>query len=120
MGGSEESFARALGTCESLLRAENEAIGRADAEAIEAILSQKDEAFAALRKAGENLGYPPTDEPTFTARIESIFSKQQTNLELMQEMLSMQRSEGEGIHEGKARLRMLKGVYRPSGSGGDR
>ena len=114
MGASEESFARALDTSENLLRAEKEAIERADAEAIESILSQKDEAFAELRKTGECLGYPPTDEAAFTSRIEDIFSKQQTNLERMQEMLSKQRSEGEEIHEGQARLRMLKGAYRPS------
>ncbi len=120
MGTPEESFARSLDTCESLLQTEKEAIESVDVDAIESVLSKKDDAFEQLRKAGETLGYSPTDRPEFTSRIEAIFAEQQANLECMQVILTKQRTDGEDVREGQARLRMLKGAYQSPPRGLDR
>ena len=108
MGVPEESFARSLGTCESLLQTEREAIERVDVDAIETVLAQKDDAFEELRKAGENLGYSPNDRPEFMSRIEAIFAEQQGNLERMQVVLTKHEVDGKEVRQGQARLRMLK------------
>tara|TARA_Y100000588_G_scaffold69176_1_gene70713 strand:+ start:429 stop:800 length:372 start_codon:yes stop_codon:yes gene_type:complete len=120
MNALEESFAHSLASCEALLDLERSAIEKSDADGIESILSQKDAAFEELRKTGESLGFSPTENPEFSTRIEKLFASLQENLELMQEILSGFQSEASEIHQGKARLRMVKGAYLPSSSSTDR
>tara|TARA_Y100000588_G_scaffold367089_1_gene433451 strand:+ start:10196 stop:10567 length:372 start_codon:yes stop_codon:yes gene_type:complete len=114
MSATEQDFAKRLDSCESLLKAEREAIEKADAESIENILSLKDDAFDKLRSAGEKLTFPPTENPSFATRLESIFAAQQTNLELMQKTLSTHRKKVEEVQQGQARLLKVKGAYLPS------
>ncbi|MGE4550827.1 MAG: hypothetical protein AAEJ57_05505 [Opitutales bacterium] len=120
MDSPEESFAQSLDLCETLLDDETVAIEASNADAIDAILARKEVAFEELRKSGESLGYTPVDRSEFASRIEGIFSAQQANLELMQNVLSKQKKEVVKISEGQARLRMVKGAYLPTSIGGDR
>ena len=120
MNEAEESFVQSLGLCETLLRDEKKAIEASDAEAIDAILARKEEAFKELGEAGDTLGYAPTEQPEFASRIEAIFLAQQDNLELMGNVLSQQNDEATEIRQGQARLRMVKGAYLPGSTGGDR
>jgi hypothetical protein len=120
MSSLEESFSRSLEVCESLLNDERAAIEKSDADSIEAILARKDEAFAQLLKAGEDLPSSPVEKPEFASRFEAMFSAQEQNLELMQLSLAKHTSESSEIREGQARLRMVKGAYLPSTFSGDR
>ena len=120
MNEAEESFVKNLGLCESLLQDERKAIEASDAEAIDDILTHKEEAFRELSKAGDSLGYAPSERAEFASRIEAIFSAQQDNLELMGNVLSQQNKETEEVRQGQARLRMVKGAYLPSSTGRDR
>ena len=120
MSSVEQAFAKRLDSCERLLKAEREAIEKADADSIENILSLKDDAFDKLREAGENLDSPPTENPSFATRLENIFASQQANLELMQKTLSTHRKKVEEVQQGQARLLKVKGAYLPSFSRVDR
>ncbi|MBG29010.1 MAG: hypothetical protein CMI31_03260 [Opitutae bacterium] len=120
MNEAEKSFVQSLNLCETLLRDEKKAIEASDAEAIDAILARKEEAFKELSAAGEKIDYSPTEKPEFASRIESIFLAQQDNLELMGDVLSQQNDEATEIRHGQARLRMVKGAYLPSSTRGDR
>jgi hypothetical protein len=113
MASPEERFTANLDLCEKLLKAEKDAVNKGKADAIEFVLAKKEEAFSQLAETGAGLGYSPSERVEFSSRMEQMFAAQKSNLQLMENVISEQRSEGNVVRKGQARLRMVKGAYRP-------